>query len=213
MLSERRTISWVTVFAAAFALVEGAVVVYLRGLYYPDGFSLPLRVIGESHLIVELAREGATIVMLAAVGAVAGNSRWRKVSYFMIAFGVWDIFYYVWLKVFLNWPASFFDCDILFLIPIPWLGPVIAPVLISVLMIATGILIVQIEKKRPFRPALRVILLSTLGVGVILFTFMSDLDASLRSAMPGPYSYGLFFGGFALLVLAFVAMVRDAGVR
>ena len=33
---------WVVVFAIAFAWVESAVVVYLRKIYFPGGFSFPL---------------------------------------------------------------------------------------------------------------------------------------------------------------------------
>ena len=122
-----RTILLVSVFAVAFALVESSVVVYLRLLYYPEGFAFPLKPALMSHVAVEVSREVATIVMLAVVGLIAGRSRWQRFSYFMIAFGVWDIFYYVWLKIMLNWPASLLDWDVLFLIPVPWIGPVVAP--------------------------------------------------------------------------------------
>jgi len=50
-------------------------------------------------------------------------------------FAIWDIFYYVWLKVLIDWPASIMDWDILFLIPGTWAGPVLAPVLISIAML------------------------------------------------------------------------------
>ena len=132
-------IIWISVFAVAFAAVESAVVVYLRALYYPEGFSLPLKIFGRNHLWVELARELATMVMLASVAVLTGSNRWQRFAYFLISFGVWDIFYYVWLKVMINWPSSIFDWDILFLLPVPWIGPVIAPVLVSFFMILGGL--------------------------------------------------------------------------
>ena len=57
-----------------------------------------------------------------------------RLAVFLISFAVWDVFYYVWLKVILNWPASLFDWDILFLIPTLWAGPTLAPLLTSALM-------------------------------------------------------------------------------
>ncbi|MGB6122206.1 MAG: hypothetical protein WBG80_09875, partial [Bacteroidota bacterium] len=81
---------WVGLFAVAFAFVESSVVVYLRTIYYPDGFTFPLRLVEEQHLIVELLRELSTILMLVAVGVIAGRRGWERFAYFMVAFGVWD---------------------------------------------------------------------------------------------------------------------------
>ncbi len=206
MPDQTRRVLWVSIFSAAFGMVEAIVVVYLRSLYYPEGFVLPLKPIGQSHLIAELFREFSTILMLVAVGALAGRSRWQKFAFFIIAFGIWDIFYYVWLKVFLDWPASLLDWDILFLLPVPWIGPVLAPVLISLLMIAAGVLILRREQKEPFSPAAAWVVLSSAGVAVILFTFMSDLDATIRSSLPKPYSYLLFSAGFFMMVGAVAGM-------
>src|ERR1043166_3119153 len=84
---------------------------------------------------VELWREAATLVMLAAVGLLAGRTWRRRAGYAALAFGVWDIFYYVFLRVISGWPRTLFDWDVLFLLPLPWWGPVLAPVSIAVLMI------------------------------------------------------------------------------
>ena len=65
----------------------------------------------------------------------------RGSGYTAIAFGVWDIFYYVFLKIIYDWPKSLFDWDILFLLPLPWWGPVLAPVCIAALMIVWGTLV------------------------------------------------------------------------
>src|SRR3990170_403953 len=130
---------WVSLFGIAFAFVETSMVVYLRALYYPEGFSFPLKVVSQEHLAVELAREAATIIILVTVGIIAGRKRWEKFGYFLAAFGIWDIFYYVWLKVALNWPQTLTDWDVLFLIPVPWVGPVIAPLLLALLMTCCGV--------------------------------------------------------------------------
>jgi hypothetical protein len=113
----------VTLFAIAMAWVESAVVFYLRTMidriepYQPN----PLPEFGGLEK-AELTRELATLVMLAAVGWLAGRNWRSRMGYFLVAFGVWDIFYYVFLKVLTGWPRSLLDWDILFLIPLPWWG-------------------------------------------------------------------------------------------
>ncbi len=187
----------IILFAVSFAFVESSVVVYLRSIYYPAGFTFPLSMIQPGHLWVEFAREFSTIVMLVAAGVLAGSSVWQRFAYFLIAFGVWDIFYYVWLKVILDWPATMIDWDILFLIPIPWIGPVIAPVLISLLMIIVGWLIVRRETgDNKFRPSKTAWILSILGTALILYTFTRDTRATMRFQPPESFSYGVFFFGF-----------------
>jgi hypothetical protein len=129
------------------AYVESAVVSYLRFLYYPDGFKigdgLSVAAIGSAAFRIELGREAATIVMLAAVSLLAaGRSWWERLAYFVWSFAVWDIFYYVWLYVLLRWPPDLMTLDVLFLIPRVWVAPVILPVVASgtMLVLATVIL-------------------------------------------------------------------------
>lgn len=206
-----RTILLVSLFAAAFAFVESSVVVYLRLLYYPEGFSFPLKPGLMSHIVVELCREFTTIVMLVVVGMIAGKSRWQRFSYFMIAFGVWDIFYYVWLKVILNWPASFLDWDILFLIPVPWIGPVVAPVLVSTVMIAGGWLILAKEEASgKFSATKPAMILSVAGSVVVIASFLIDTDASLRFQEPKPYRYELLVLSMVCYAAAFALTLRSS---
>src|SRR5258707_7052052 len=112
-----KTLWIVTIFSIAMAALESAVVVYLRALYYPDGFTVALRMIDPQILLIEIAREAATLIMLIGVACLAGKNFKDRFAYFLLSFGVWDIFYYAWLKAFINWPASIFDWDILFMIP------------------------------------------------------------------------------------------------
>ncbi len=205
-----RTLILVCLFATAFAFVESSVVMYLRQAYYPQGFSFPLRPSMLGEIVVELVREAATIIMLGAVAILAGKNPWQRFAFFLIAFGVWDIFYYVWLKVILGWPASIFEWDVLFLIPWPWIGPVIAPVLVSLAMIGGGILILRQDRsERPFRPSRAGIALSLLGTVMILASFLLDLDASMRFQAPKPYRYELLALGMVCYAAAFlVSMVR-----
>ena len=123
-------------------MVEAAVVIYTRALYFPDGFQFPINAIADPIVFTELWREFATLLMLAAVGIIAGKNKVQRFAYFLISFAVWDIFYYVFLKVFIDWPANFMTWDILFLLPVAWIGPVIAPIILAILMIGIGLMLI-----------------------------------------------------------------------
>lgn len=136
----------VVVFSIAFAYIEAAVVVYLRAIFHPEGFSFPLTTFGTGPLwnrllLTEIGREAATIVLIFTACWFIGKNRRQMFAYFLAIFAVWDIFYYVWLKVLLDWPASIMDWDILFLIPIAWASPVLYPVLISLTMLIFAMVI------------------------------------------------------------------------
>ncbi|MBI5217348.1 MAG: hypothetical protein HY958_00260 [Bacteroidia bacterium] len=128
--------------------LETAVVVYLRALYYPEGFSFPLKLVSPGIALTEIFRELATLIMLIGTGIVAGRTKTEKFAYFIYSFAVWDIFYYVFLKIILNWPESLFTWDILFLIPTTWVGPVIAPVINSLAMILFALLIIIFTSRK-----------------------------------------------------------------
>src|SRR5262245_36356463 len=137
----------VVAFAIGMAWVESACVYYLRVMTDRiDPYQaqpLPIQgLLGQ----VELVREGATLVMLLMVGLLAARTWQKRLAYALIAFGVWDIFYYVFLRVITDWPRSPFDWDVLFLLPLPWWGPVLAPVSIALLMIIWGTLATQFEE-------------------------------------------------------------------
>jgi len=136
----------VVVFGIAFGYIEAAVVVYLREIFYADGFTFPLAIFGieplwKRFLLTEIGREAATIVLIFTGAWLFGHDRHQRLAYFLTIFAVWDIFYYVWLKVLLNWPASIMDWDILFLIPITWASPVLYPVLISITLLVFAVVI------------------------------------------------------------------------
>ena len=163
-----KTIAWVTLFGIAFGMVEAAVVIYMRALYFPEGFSFPIQAIADPIVYTELWRELATIVMLAAVGILAGRTRVERFAYFLISFAVWDIFYYVFLKLFIDWPASLLTWDILFLLPVAWIGPVAAPVILSLLMIALALML--IAKGAPLHWREWVLLIGGAFISILSFT-------------------------------------------
>ncbi len=200
---------YVFLFSAAIGYVEAMVVVYLRELYYPGGFTFPLALIPERMIILEVLREASTIVILFSISALSARKFWNRFGYFLIYFGLWDIFYYVWLKAAINWPSSLFDWDILFLIPLPWIGPVIAPVLIALLMIIIGISLTHLfHQGREFKPTAVTWVLAVAATLILLFSFMNDLDAGLRQAMPEPYNYWMLVTGLILYTAAYVLSYR-----
>jgi len=136
---------WVTAYAIAMGYLESAVVVYLRALLYPHGFSFPMEALTPSLAVVEVVREAATVIMLFAVGFIAGRSIATRFAYFLLSFGVWDLCYYLFLKIILGWPRSLLTWDILFLIPITWSGPVVAPIVVSFTMIVLALVIVRAD--------------------------------------------------------------------
>jgi hypothetical protein len=131
----RKTLTWLTLFSIAMGYLETAVVVYVRELYYPGGFKFPLVPISHSIAVTEFWREIATLIMLVGIGILAGKNASQRFVFFLFSFAVWDIFYYVFLYVLLGWPESLFTWDILFLVPVPWVGPVLCPCLVSLTMI------------------------------------------------------------------------------
>ena len=142
-----KTILWLTVFSIAMGYLETSVVVYLRKIYYPEGFKFPLIPVTRDIATTEFFREAATIIMLIGAGVMSGKNSMQRFVFFLYSFAIWDIFYYVFLKVLLNWPDSLFTWDILFLIPVPWVGPVIAPCILSLSMIAFTFVIVYFQEK------------------------------------------------------------------
>jgi len=170
----RRTLVWITIFSVAMAYMESAVVVYLRELYFPNGFVFPLASIGREIAITEFFREVATMFMLLGAAYVAGRTVWTRFAWFLWCFGIWDIFYYVWLKVLIDWPSSLMEWDILFLVPIPWTGPVLAPIIVSLSIMAFGLIILwkaQVEEPRITKLQLFILIL---GAVIIIISFCLD---------------------------------------
>ena len=208
-----------TLFSISFAYVESTIVVYLRGIYYPQGFEFPFKLISERHLIIEIGREFMTMVMLFTVALIAmGKEKGFKnfTSFFIYSFGIWDIFYYVWLKVFLNWPESFFTWDVLFLIPVVWTGPVLSPVLVSIAMITAALLWQSLKgeeaKRYPARGDYAAIIFFCV---LILITYMDKTGEFLKDFrllkegaepcfVPKKYNWTLFMiayiGGFIFIL-------------
>lgn len=220
------------VFAIAFAYVEATVVVYLRAIYTPIRAAVHpsqppeelfpvltlehLRRSGEGvsqRLRIELGREFATLVMLAAGAAACARGMGDWFGRFMIAFGVWDIFFYVWLKVCIDWPASLRQWDILFLLPALWAGPVLAPLIVSISMIVAGSIIVWRERSGDcYRPAWWSWMGMMAGAVVIIVAFCWDWRHLSAGGSPRGFPWRLFGLGELLGAAAFfVGLARGGG--
>jgi hypothetical protein len=208
MSREGRVWLVVILFAAGMAWVESATVYYLRVLVdrvepYQQN-PLPIHgVLGP----VELIREAATLVMLLTVGMLAAQTWYKRLGYIAIAFGVWDILYYVFLRAISGWPRSLFDWDILFLLPLPWWGPVLAPVSIAALMIVWGTFVTQFAERCPADSRTSAVWgLSGVGIVLALYVFMAH---SIRAVLDGldvrtielptSFHWPMFCGALALI--------------
>lgn len=225
MSAMQKQLMWLVLFSIAMGFLESAVVVYLRQLYYPGGFRFPLTIMDMHVFVTELLREAATLIMLVGVAVLAASSPRKRFAFFLIAFAVWDIFYYVFLKLLLDWPESLLTWDILFLLPVPWVGPVLAPCIVSLTMVllAAVILTSDIQIKREQISFLEWSLLGS-GSLVLLVSWTWDyiilFGPGIPSAeqsisfyatyIPQHYSWWLFGLGEFLLLSAIYSFYRRA---
>jgi len=199
----RNTLIAVTIFAIAMGFLETVVVIYLRKLYYPNGFSFPLKGFISTEIIgIEWLREIATIIMLLAVGYLAGKKFYEKFAYFIYAFAIWDIFYYGFLKITLAWPQSLTTWDILFLIPWAWAGPVITPILSSLLLITMALLIIHFnDKGKKVKISCKEWTFLIIGLALVLYTWLYDYgkvifnNLDIAAYVPASYKWVIFLLG------------------
>lgn len=221
------------VFAAAMGVLEAIVVVYLRQIYYPAGFAFPTVPIPPGMLSAEIVREAATLVMLACAGVLAGRNPRERLAYFLFAFGVWDIFYYAGLKYFLGWPPSLLTWDVLFLIPVTWVGPVLAPVICALTMVLFSLRAAP-PAENGRRPGIAPARWGLMGLGAVLMfrTFVQDYagliirnglladffslagdERFLRlvaAYVPDSYNWPLFAAGEALVLAGIFLPIRGS---
>jgi hypothetical protein len=228
-----RTFLALFLFGASFGYVEAAVVVYLRAVLEPvrhanfqpetDNGVFPLLTVEQlqtagpqyAHtLTVEAFRELATLIMLAAAGlAIAGNLR-QWLAGFMISFGIWDIFYYVFLRLLIGWPNSLMTWDILFLVPVPWVGPVISPVIVSVSMIlAGGAILWRDASQRPIAFSFWHWAMIFGGGLIVIVAFCWDWRQASVGGLPNPFNWPLFATGEVVGLAGFLHAFSRAGAR
>ncbi len=175
-----KTILILSLFSIAMAFLETTVVVYLRELYYPEGFDFPLKMLDYNIGIIEFFREAATMLMILTVAMLTGKTLNQRFAAFIYIFAIWDIFYYIFLYVTLGWPSSLMTWDILFLIPTTWVGPVLAPVINSIMMIvlAWGILYAERKDLKPIVKKRDWLLLIS-GSLIVIVAYLEDFVSFL----------------------------------
>lgn len=230
----RTLLLWITVFSISMAFLESSVVVYLREILYPGGFSFPLASF-EGHLaLTEILRELSTLLMLAAVAFISGKTLSRSLAWFVYSFAVWDIFYYVFLKLLIGWPSSLLEWDILFMIPLTWTGPVLSPLIVCIGMISLAWVILHHSYKgvnTKLKAAEWLILIAGSLVLIISFTWdysgyilerysLSDIwniprDGSLleyaSAYVPRGFNWWLFGAGNLVIAIAIILIHRRLG--
>ena len=228
-----RQLLWISIFAISMAFFESAIVVYIRALYYPEGFTFPLTQI-EPHIgITEILREFFSLVMILSVAALTTRNFLRRFAHFLYIFALWDIFYYIFLKLLLGWPESLLTWDVLFLIPVTWSGPVITPVIVSMVMLLFALVIRHFHGRAGYQfylePREWVVLLA--GAVVIFFSFIWDYtrflithidrqilndQSRLREQLeeiayryvPQDFNWLLYGAGIILLLISLVMIYR-----
>jgi hypothetical protein len=167
---------WIILFALAMGYLESTVVVYLRALYYPEGFGFPLKGMAQNLVMAELFREAATLIMLVAFGTLVAREWLHRFAWFLVVFAIWDIAYYIFLKLLIGWPDSLLTNDILFLLPSLWTGPVLAPIINSVTMILLAYVI--LSPREGSTPAVsltsRELILLITGALMVLGAYLED---------------------------------------
>lgn len=214
----RSTAIAVVALGIAMGYLEAVVVVYLRAAI-GNGSVVAAHdpaTIGTFEA-VEIAREVATLVMIAAVGWLAGRRLLERLAWAAVTFGVWDILYYVGLRLTIGWPPTLDTWDVLFLVPAPWVGPVWAPILVSAALVAFGL-----AAARRLRAGLRVRVgrvraVAALGGGaLVILSFLLDAGRVLAGDVTPWSGWPVFWTGLALAAAASVSALqadRTSGLR
>jgi hypothetical protein len=223
-LCQARMWTGLILLGVSFGYIEAAVVVYLRGFYepmhqrlYPDretGDLLPLipledwqalGVSADDWTATELCREGATLILLVATALLVARNIRHGFAVFVFLFGLWDLFYYVFLKVLIDWPGSLLTWDILFLAPVPWLAPVLAPLIVALTMVIAGAYVMRREEQgQPILLSAIDWAMVSLGGVIVWLTFCFEYVGIPLGASAGSYPWTTFGTGWLLAVAGFV---------
>lgn len=213
-VNAKATVWILAAYAIAMALLEAAVVVYMRRLYYPERplDLFPMEFLRQYDPALELAREAATIVMIVTVALLAERrSLHRKFAAFVFVFGLWDIFYYVWLKILIGWPRTWLEWDVLFLIPSVWLGPWICPAAIALMFVIWGTWALIDRNEVTFTRVGLVLFVAGAMLGLVSFmqpaaelSLRGDTEALSRYT-PGHFWWWLFVPSYLMMAAGFLS--------
>lgn len=196
-------------FAAAFAYIEAAVVVYLRLLFYPDkikGPLFPLNLQPSLAGYIELGRELATLLLLFFLSYLVAASKEEFFAFFTFSFGSWDVLFYFWLKILINWPQTMGTWDVLFLLPVVWSSPWWCPVTVSLVMMLVAIFLLKDKRKLTGSG----LFLYGLGALLIFIAFVWNAETVMKGNVPVKFPYSLLAMG-ELLMLSSLAAFKKSG--
>jgi len=204
----------IVVFSAAMAVFEAPVATALWRLWELGEIDLTASPLSSPLLTAEVLREAASIVMIGSVAFMAGRNALHRLGYASLVFGLWDLLYYVFLRLITGWPRSVFSWDVLFLIPRPWVGPVLAPALVAAALALGGAVVIAREEVRPLAPG-PVSWLAAIGGGaIVIVSFLSVEVPESRAAAAAGFSWALFLAGYGLALAGFaIALLRTRPVR
>jgi hypothetical protein len=160
------------------------------------------------RLLIEIGREAATIAMLAGFGLAAGRNFNQRMAAFAVVFGLWDVFFYVFLRLMIHWPQSLFTWDILFLIPLPWIGPVAAPMIVAFTLVACGLISLRVGGLQA-RPLEWMAMIA--GGLIVILSFVWDFRNTMAGGLPNPFNWPLFFAGEVIALFGFLSALRHRG--
>lgn len=196
----------VVAFGIAMGYLEAAVVVYLQAALglAPAGL-VPAHDPAAFRAFegVEVARELATLVMIATVGWLAGRTGLERLAWAAVVFGAWDIVYYLGLRLAIGWPPSLDTWDVLFLVPMPWVGPVWAPIVVSTALVLVGL--AATRRLRAGRPIvvgpLRAIA-GLAGGALVILSFLVDSNRVLAGDSAAWTGWPVYWAGMAAATTA-----------
>ncbi|MCF7885109.1 MAG: hypothetical protein K9M80_01320 [Candidatus Marinimicrobia bacterium] len=179
-------------------------------MYQPGNPFFPVIVIQNKHLIIEIFREIFSLTVVFLIAYLSGNNYREKFAALMFTFGLWDIFYYIWLFIIHQWPPSWMTWDVLYRVPIMWTGPVIAPLIVSVCLVSSALIIFYIEHNKieiEFTSGMWIFEIIA-GTGVII-SFVWNSQSTLRGAWPGGFPWWLFLPSILLgLIVFYYALIK-----
>ncbi|MCK5361057.1 MAG: hypothetical protein KAJ95_10550, partial [Gammaproteobacteria bacterium] len=203
-------------FTIGMAQVEASLVVHLRSIYYPGNplEIFPLNLLTHRDFAIEVARELATVVMILSVALLTARGFIRVFATFVFIFGLWDLFYYFWLKIMIGWPVSWFEWDVLYLIPWPWLGPWLTAALIALLFVVWGGWILTSPREARFTRGTSVLFIVGTLLALVAFLLpalplLLEGEEAFRGYQPDDFCWSLFIPGYMLMVISLWRIASD----
>lgn len=166
--------------------------------------------------------------MLITVAFICSKNAIHRFAYFLLSFAIWDLCYYIFLKILLNWPESIFTWDILFLIPIPWLGTGIGAVILSMLMLVFSFVLLKFKPETvqiliTFPSLIKLVTGSLVTIFSFIINYLIFKAASpphltsntinsginmLNNYKPDEFYWWIYFTGVAILVWEIISIYR-----